>query len=301
MTSERQGALLCLLTALVWSTTAIFSKLAYDAGVGVMTLVVVRNVVGAGCFWIIVAGQRRKLPPSAMLVRGLALGMVGSAVQTLSFATALSRIDAGLAAMLLYTYPAMVMIGAVLIGREQATRRRGIALLIASAGVFLVLSGSFEDNVDPIGIALVLGAALAYTVSVLIGHSMLRQMPPLVLAGLQSGGAAITFTIAALVTSSLSFDFNPWAWLALAGLALIPTLVGASTSLAGVSRIGPTRASILFTLEVPMTVLLAALLLGERLRLSQLVGGALVLAAIVLLQTRGNPFTRTRTPRRSVS
>jgi drug/metabolite transporter (DMT)-like permease len=281
---ERQGLLLCLLTATVWSTTAIFAKLAFDDGVSVTTLVVFRNAVGAIPLWFLVRVTRQPLPTRQMVARGFLLGMLGYSGQTGLFAASLSRIDAGIASMLLYTYPAMVMVGALLIGRESLSPRRVVALALATAGAALVLSGSIGASVDLLGMLLALGSALSYTVSVLIGHAMLRRLSPTVLAALTTSGAATSFILFGAMTRSVSFDFEARGWLLLFILALVPTLVGSQTSLAGVSRVGPSRATILFTLEVPLTVFFAALLLGERLTLVQLTGGVLVVLAIITLQ-----------------
>jgi drug/metabolite transporter (DMT)-like permease len=68
------------------------------------------------------------------------------------------------------------------------------------------------------------------------------------------------------------------------GIALFPTMIAISFFLASLPRIGAARASLLSTIEPVVTVLLAAALLGDRLSPVQLVGGALVLLAVVMVQ-----------------
>jgi drug/metabolite transporter (DMT)-like permease len=72
-------------------------------------------------------------------------------------------------------------------------------------------------------------------------------------------------------------------WSALGGLVLMATVIPVVTFLAGLKRIGPTSASMLSTLEPVVTVLLAAWLFGESLSPIILSGGALILAAVLLL------------------
>ena len=67
---------------------------------------------------------------------------------------------------------------------------------------------------------------------------------------------------------------------------LVSTVVAVSAFFAGLRRVGPSEAAILSTFEPPVTVALAFLALGERLTVAQLFGGAMVLAAVVLLQLR---------------
>ena len=78
-------------------------------------------------------------------------------------------------------------------------------------------------------------------------------------------------------------------WGIVAGLAVVPTLIAASLFLAGLARVGPTRASIVSTLEPATTVVLAALVLGEELSALRLLGGAVVLVAAVLVSVTGAP------------
>src|SRR5438270_3119930 len=137
MTREREGILFCIVAATAYSVTSVFAKLAYEAGVNVVTLLLLRYLVAAAFFWVIILRSGRGLPPKSTLVRGLLLGMIAQAGQTWLFGSSLKRIDAALAILLLYAYPAMVTVGAVLIGRERLTVQRVIALVVATAGVIL--------------------------------------------------------------------------------------------------------------------------------------------------------------------
>ena len=286
MTREREGFLCCIMAATAYSVTAIFAKLAYAAGVNVVTLLTVRYAVAALVFWMLIPRFGGGMPPRATITRGLLLGAVFQAGQTWLFGTALTRIDAALGILLLYAYPAMVTVGAVLIGRERLSRRRVFALVVATTGVILVVSGPHRGTHDLIGMLLALGAALVYTCTLLTGHAILRAVPPLTLAGLVATGAAITFTTTGLVGRGLHFGFAPWGWLPIVGLALCASVLATVANYAGITRVGPTIASILGTLEIPLGVILATIILGERLGGVQIIGGLLVLSAIVLLQFR---------------
>lgn len=286
MTREREGALLCLLAAVAYSVTAPFAKLAYAANVNVVTLLAIRYVIAALLFWVLIARTGRRLPPRSTITRGVLLGAICQSGQTFLFASALTRIDAALAILLLYAYPAMITVAAVAIGRERLTPRRVVALLVASAGVALVLSGPRGGTGDLIGVMLALGAAAVYTVTILTGHAILRATPPFTLAALVATGAAVTFTVAGVAGGGIRFDFTPWGWLPIIGLALCASVIATVSNYAGISRVGPTVASILGTMEIPLGVVFATLLLGERLFPLQVVGGLLVLSAVVLLQVR---------------
>lgn len=284
MTREREGALLALLSAAAYSTSAIFARLAYADGVGLIELLAGRYVGAAVVFWLLVVRAGIPFPRRRAATVAALLGLVVFSAQSGLFFSALQRIDAALAVLLLYAYPALVAVGAILLRRERASLQRFAALAVAMGGIVLVLSGGGDLAGELVGILLALAAALAYTVYILIGHGLMRTVPPLVLAALTCSGAAVTYVAAGVGTGALRFDIGPIGWSAIAGVTLISTVVAVGTSFAAVMRVGPTVTSIVATVEIPLGVLLAATVLGERLGPIQLVGGALVVSAVLLVQ-----------------
>ena len=279
------GPLLCLLSAAAFGAMAIFGKYAYDAGVGVGDLLLVRFAMAAAVLLPLAAatGALRGLAGRAVLA-ALAMGAVGYATQAGLFFLALERMDASLLALVLYTYPAFVLVGAVLLRRERATRRRVLALVAASAGTVLVLAGAGGGAVDALGVAMGLGAALAYTTYILVGDRVLAGTPPLALSALVCTGATVTFLLVSLPTGGpeLAFEAQGWGWLA--AIALVSTVGAVIAFFAGLERVGPSAAAILSTLEPVVTVGLAAAAFGESLAGVQLAGAGLVLSAVVVMQ-----------------
>ncbi len=89
------------------------------------------------------------------------------------------------------------------------------------------------------------------------------------------------------------FPTTNTSWLGVAGIVLVATVIPVVTFLAGLERIGPTNASMLSTLEPVVTVLLAAWIFSEHLEAITIVGGGLILVAVLLL-TRGEIKIRTK-------
>jgi drug/metabolite transporter (DMT)-like permease len=105
---DRAGLALCLVSAAGFGSLAIFGKQAYEGGLGVVGLMVVRFAVAAPLLVALALVARRRLRrPWPAALRLLGLGAVGYAIQATLFFNALSRISAGLAA-LLYLYPVPV-------------------------------------------------------------------------------------------------------------------------------------------------------------------------------------------------
>ena len=287
--SDHTGALLCLASAAAFGAMPIFAKLSYDAGLDVVSLLAVRFALAAAVLWALVAALR--VPVRAVgrtLVLGAVLGLVGYASQAGLFYFALERIEAGLTSLLLYAYPAFVTVGAVLLGRERADTRRWLALGIASLGVVLVLGGA-PGGADGLGVALALGAGAAYALYILGSEAVSRRAHPLAFTASVCTGAAATFWVAGASGSGIDIGFEAIGWLWMAGIVVISTVGAIALFFAGIARVGPSRASILSTLEPAVTVVLAFMAFGETLGWLQLAGGVLVLSGAVLVVEHLDP------------
>jgi drug/metabolite transporter (DMT)-like permease len=218
-----------------------------------------------------------------VVLTGLGLGAAGYSLQSGLYFAAIGRLDVSMVALLLYTYPAFVTLAGLLIGRSMPSLRTGAALTIASAGLVLVLLAAGTGAFDVPGALMALGASLTYTTYILVSDRIIGDVDPLALALLVLTGATASFTVAGLGSGSLDLALSGEAWLWLVAIALVSTVVAVSAFFAGLRRVGPSEAAILSTFEPPVTVALAFVVLGERLSVVQLAGGALVLAAVILL------------------
>jgi drug/metabolite transporter (DMT)-like permease len=98
--------------------------------------------------------------------------------------------------------------------------------------------------------------------------------------------AAVVFAVVALIRGP-HWPQTTAGWLAVVAIALVSTVAAITLYFAGLERIGPTRASTLSTVEPLVTVTLAAIVLGETIAPVQLAGGALILAAVIVLAKSG--------------
>jgi drug/metabolite transporter (DMT)-like permease len=281
------GPLLCLLSAACFGAMAIFGKFAFDAGVSPAALVLFRFALGAVLLGAVMLARRESLRiPVRTAAVAVGLGALGYATQASLFFSALQRMDASLLSLILYTYPVLVTAGAVLLGRERLTRRRLGALVTASGGTLLVLLGAGSAAVRPVGALLAFGAAVTYTVYILVADTVVDRMPPVVLSTLVMAGAAASLGGRALITGGVGPGFGARGWLWLVCIAVVSTVVAMLAFFAGLRRTSPSTAAILSTFEPVVTTGLAALAFGESLSPVQVAGGALVLSSVVVLQLR---------------
>jgi drug/metabolite transporter (DMT)-like permease len=285
------GTLMCLGSGASFGAMAVFGKLAYDDGATVGTLLAVRFVLAAVLFWALVLAGGAARDVRTLRRRdvgvGLALGACGYAIQSGCYFAALERIDASLLSLLLYTFPAIVAGAAVAIGRERMSGRRLTALALSFGGLALVVAGAGAGALDPLGAALGVTAALVYSTYILVSDGISRRLRPQVLAALVCTGAAVSLTAGSALLGQLhpgDVTTAGWGWLA--ALAMVSTVGSISLFFAGLRRVGPTTASILATVEPLVTVLLAFLVFGETLGPVQVLGGALVISAVLVLELR---------------
>jgi drug/metabolite transporter (DMT)-like permease len=212
------------------------------------------------------------------------MGAFGYAVQAGLYLGAVSLVEASQVALVFSVYPVLVMVAAIAIGRERGSWRRLAALVTALGGIVLVLGGAASGGFDAVGALLSFGSAVMYCVYILVGDRVLKGAPPVVLTALVCVGAFASWLTVSVLRGgpALAVGVAAWGWLT--SLALVSTVGAILLFFAGMARVGPTVASLLSILEPVVTVVSAALVFGEALSAVQALGGALVLAAVAVVQ-----------------
>ncbi len=276
---ETRGLTLVAASTVAYGILPILGKVAYGAGVEVMPLLAWRYVV-AGL--LIVALERGPRPPLRERVRLWAIGGV-FVLNSIAYFRALERIPASVTALVLYTYPVIVALLAALVGVERLTGRAVLAALGAFAGCALTARGAPSGAPLSLpGVAWALVAALVYASYIVLSSRFGAGVPARVLALHLAQAAAVVCVAFGLAGGGLALPLDARALLAVAGMGVVSTVVAMIAFLAGMALVGPTRASVLSSLEVVVTLVLAFLFLGERLGPQQWAGAALILGAVAL-------------------
>jgi drug/metabolite transporter (DMT)-like permease len=295
-----------LTAAALFGTLGPTSRIAYRAGLEPLSFVTWRAAIAALAVLALVAWgttRGRAIVRPRNIDRWARLGLVVAAITAttlnLGMFASFNRIPIGLALLAFYTYPAMTAVVAVVLRREPLDRSRVIALVLATAGMALVLAGQLDGSrLDVLGILLALSAAVSQTVFVTISRDAYRSVPAdQAMAFILATSAATAAFVAVLagIRSELVLplvrpDVLPILVFTGIAAAAVPSLL----FLNGIRVIGGTRAAILMLLEPLVGVLLAAWFLAEGLQPIQLLGGAAILAAAVVLQRAAIATSRPR-------
>ena len=293
------GALLIVGAAVGFGTLGPITRYADEAHVSTLALATWRAGVGAGVVLIFLiarslAGRPAWRPWREMPVRDrIVMGSAAATNAALNFTAfiAFLRIGVALTLLIFYVYPAFVALASVVWFGERLDRVRWAALAMSMIGVVLVVVGAGElGSLDALGIGLALGAAVAQTYYALAANHWFRAVPGAQAAAATMGGAALIYLATALVFGQFAVMAEPL----VSGAALWPVLVagilGAGLPtvgfIGGIRLLGAPRATILATLEPVVGVGLAAILFGAVPTPLQLFGGALIIAAGIVLQLR---------------
>ncbi|MGZ0746053.1 DMT family transporter [Haloparvum sp. AD34] len=282
---DRVGVLLVLIAGVGFGTLGIFGTYAQGAGLSIPTVLLYRFFVATLAVWgVLLAQGRLRLLRGRTLLAAIGLGSFGYATMSGLFFLGLEYMTAGLVAIVFYTYPAFVVLLAVVAVGERVTRTTVVALALALGGVGLVV-GADPAGASQTGVAIMIAAALTYAAYITVSRAVLETTDSLLLTAHVLPAAGLTFLVGGSITNDLAIPGTPTAWGILVGVALLGTAIPVFTFFAGLSRIGASRTGIISTAEPLVTVALGVVLFAEPLTLPTVAGGGLILSAVVLLQT----------------
>lgn len=273
------GILLIAISASAFGTLAIFGRYAHEDGIDIFTLLFLRFGISALIMTLVLALRRERFPRGKILAQLIGMGALGYVGQSFSYLTAINYASAGLVALLLYLYPFFVTVLSMIFLHEKATPIKIAALALALVGTAL--------TVDPqggqlVGALLAIAAALIYSVYIVVGAGVTKRVSAVQSSVVIFASAGTVYGFLALFNGA-HFPASNAGWFAVGGMILIATLIAVVAFLAGLEMVGPINAAMLSTLEPVVTVLLAAWLFDEKLGTIVLLGGGLILVAVILL------------------
>ncbi|MBZ6284075.1 EamA family transporter [Streptomyces olivaceus] len=290
------GLGLALASAFAFGGSGVAAKPLIEAGLDPLHVVWLR-VAGAALVMLPLAVRHRGLlrrRPGLLAGYGL-LAVAG--VQACYFAS-ISRIPVGVALLIEYLAPALVLGWVRFVQRRPVTRAAALGVVLAVGGLACVVEVWAGLGFDAVGVLLALGAAccqVGYFVLSDQGSDAGDESPdPLgvIAYGLLVGAAVLTVVARpwsmdwSLLAGSARMDGTPVAAaLLLAWVVLVSTVLAYVTGIVAVRRLSPQVAGVVACLEAVIATVLAWVLLGEHLSAPQIVGGVVVLAGAFIAQS----------------
>lgn len=280
MNPRSVGALLALTSAACFGVLPVLTKVVYDDGAGPVGVLSVRFSVAAVLLLLLARLRGEAMPRGRQLTALALLGGVGYVVESACYFAALTRIPAGLTALLLYLYPALVVVLSAILLRHRPSRLSVGCVVVATVGTGLTI-GPVAGG-QTVGVLLGLAAAASYAFYIVLSSQAISGVGPFATSAVVMGSCALVYDAFAVATGA-ELPHSSSAWAALAGVTLLGTVVAVAAFFAALPLLGPSDTAVLSTLEPVVSVAVAAVALGERLSTLQAAGGALVIAAVLVL------------------
>jgi drug/metabolite transporter (DMT)-like permease len=276
------GIGLLLTSALAFTLNILIINMAFEDGLDVNTANAIRYPVTIALLFLFLKtrGRQLRLPQrerSTALALGITVFMIG-----VGYVSATWYIPVSLAVLIFYTFPFFVAVISRFTENEPITIIRLVVIIIAFIGLALALEIQSVATINWRGVAFGFMGAIGCASLVSISSHTMRTADPQAVNFHCLAAGTVLFVVFLLITGGPAKFVTQSGWLKLCVSSL--TLgVGYVTFFAGLEIIGPFKTSMLMNMEPVLTVILAAILLGERLSFIQLFGAGLVIVGLILV------------------
>lgn len=282
-----RGSLAAFGAASAYAATTILAALIYRDGGNPQTLMVLRFAVTVLAVGLTALAIGRSFKVPGRLWPLLLVGGFGLTAMSTGYVASVAFIPVQLATLIFYLFPLLVVAALFLLDRQPPRPLALLAYLLAFGGLALALGPDFS-SLDWRGLALALGGALGAVIMFLGTRQLTSRLDGSVATTLLAA-IALLFSLAVMAgTEGLRLPASGGGrWMLAAIIACF--ILALVLHVEAIRSAGPARAAMIFNVEPAITILAAALLLGESLGLLQLGGVALVLAALVLSALPARP------------
>ncbi len=273
-----------IVAALGFGASNVFGKIAFAGGADVLTLITFRGLVGVAIVWSWLhfsPAPVQHTPRARRVALGLGLLFAGNVYCVFK---AIEAIPVPIAVLAYFVYPILTGIGGAVTGLDKLTWRGGLAAIVAFGGLALMI-GAHPDGVAPIGLAYAFAAACARTVMLLVTRASLAGADSRLTSGYSLASSTAVLALACLVAQTWSLPQTLPGWAGFLGTS-VSTTVGVLALFASTARIGPFRTALTMNLEPVTSTLLSLLLLGETMGSLQMLGAAIMIAALCAFQLK---------------
>jgi len=279
---EFNGLALALLCGVILGTAVTVSRFAYDGGASGIVVAVCRSAVMSSALFVVVKLMRRSLRLPRKLIALCLVNGVLMGVMTYGNIGAIEFISVGFAALLFFTFPAIIAVLVIVLRIEHVTALKALALGIAFFGLAIMLGASL-GNVDHRGVVLSLMGACVTAVNAILVGRYFKQVDPFVISLYFSAVAFVLLLFLALTVAVVRLPVTPGGWGGILGVALLQS-VGTPLYFAAIGKIGALKTGIVTNIQPVTSIFEAWALFDEVLGLLQALGGAIVLLSIAFMQ-----------------
>lgn len=275
------GVLAATGSAAAFGVTIVVQRSLAKSGLPVTAALGVRfGVAGLALLAFLALRRLPLLPARGERVRALLLGCVGYAGEAALFYLALQEGTAAAVALLFYAYPAIVTLLEVALRLRPPKLVAFAVVALSTLGSVLVVVTGDRFSISPVGVGYSLAAATSFSCYMLASQRLISRSQPAVVGAYVAIGASLALLTTGAFVGAVTVPAGDLPLLVLNGVA---TAAAFALLYAALAQLAAGAAAVVMTLEAFVAVALAAVVLGERIRPLQLVGGVAIVAAAIVV------------------
>lgn len=281
--SNAAGIALALASALAFALAPASAKLAFESGANALTIVAIRSAAGAVLMLLLVQWAHGRL---TLGKAGLLWSLVAGAfygVTIYCFIASLATTSVRVAILIFFLHPLIIALTQSALGPERITLAK-LALAGATLAALTVAIDPTGEDIDPIGGAYALASAVAMAGMVLLSARASRHASSMQISLVVNLLSALVFASLATFAGAWDLPVGMTGWLGIAGTSAALAL-GLLLFFAALRHIGAVRATMLTNIEPLLSIVVAGVMLGERLSPLQWTGAVGVVAGLVLFES----------------
>jgi len=276
------GIIMAVISACCYATLPILAKMGYEQGLNAVQMLTYRFCFGTAALalFFLLFRRRALLPTPRLLLKCAGLGIGLYMLQTMFFFSAVKYIPASTTTLVLYLYPLIVLIQSTIFLKIKFRFASFISVILIMLACCLVFYDAFLRQLNTTGLLLALGAALTFGTYLTMSQVVLKNERPasvalymMMFTGLGFLFVNQGFGLAGATSGQL-----------LVGLALgvVPSAMAIGLLFVSMDKIGATYVSLFSSIEPAMTLILAAVFLGETIVIYQIYGVILLILGIII-------------------
>lgn len=283
--------LMLLGTVLLWAFNTTVTRYVLTHGFQPLAYATIRYAAATSLFIGFTWWKERSFWIARRDLRYIALAAVMIFCNQICFVYAIDKTSAATVTLILGITPIFIGVFASVVGLEHMHRGFWIATVVSVVGVALVATGSGGFAGHKAGDAIAIGTAATWAVYSIAITPLMRRYSPFRISSIVLGLGWIPIAVVGLPqTTSQSFHFGWKMWLCFAFAVIGPLFLTNILWFTSISHVGPSRASLFSNMQPAFGVMFALLLLGESLSSREVVGGVMIISAVLLERSRRPPL-----------
>jgi len=278
--------ILVMMSSLGFSIGPTLAKYAYDAGANPLGVMTTRFTI-ASLFMLLVRQVMLRgapIPKPGLMLEMFAVGALGITTVSFTYFLAIETIDTGLAIVIWYCNPLVVVFLYWIFYKRRPSRNINISLFFTITGI-AITTGQVKGGSNG-AIALVLISAFLFALYLLGLANVLKKIDLLSGVTFINVGAMLGYwLVSATLPFGLTVEFpaNVASWSYIAAFGLFGTVVPFMFSFAGMKRVGPSLLSVITTIEPVLAIIMGIIFLGEPVTTQRVIGATFVIGALIAL------------------